>query len=104
MSAHAPGPIRAHAAASIEPISVRVPTAIAMTGLSRSRIYELIASGELRIAKDRRCTLILVDSLREVVASRIVVSEMDAIDPPVDRPATAGNGPKAIPARFRPDR
>lgn len=54
----------------IEPISVRIPTAVAMTGLSRSRIYELIAAGEIRIAKDRRSTLIIVASLREVVRRR----------------------------------
>jgi len=54
----------------IEPISVRIPTAVAMTGLSRSRIYELIAAGEIRIAKDRRNTLIIVASLRETVARR----------------------------------
>lgn len=57
---------------SIEPISVRIPTAIAMTGLSRSRIYELIASGEIQIAKDRRSTLVIVTSLREAVARRLV--------------------------------
>lgn len=57
---------------SIEPISVRIPTAIAMTGLSRSRIYELIASGEIQIAKDRRSTLVIVASLREAVARRLV--------------------------------
>lgn len=59
---------------AIEPISVRIPTAIAMTGLSRSRIYELIASGEIQIAKDRRSTLIIVASLREVVRRRVVGS------------------------------
>ena len=59
------------ACGQIEPISVRIPTAIAMTGLSRSRIYELIASGEIQIAKDRRCTLIIVASLREAVARRL---------------------------------
>lgn len=57
---------------SIEPISVRIPTAVAMTGLSRSRIYELIACGEIQIAKDRRSTLIIVASLRETVRRRIV--------------------------------
>ena len=56
----------------IEPISVRIPTAIAMTGLSRSRIYELIACGEIEIAKDRRSTLIIVASLREAVRRRVV--------------------------------
>lgn len=43
-----------------------------MTGLSRSRIYELIATGELQIAKDRRSTLILVASLRDIVARRVI--------------------------------
>jgi hypothetical protein len=57
---------------TIEPISVRIPTAIAMTGLSRSRIYELIACGEIEIAKDRRSTLIIVASLREAVRRRVV--------------------------------
>ena len=56
----------------IEPISVRIPAAVAMTGLSRSRIYELIATGELQIAKDRRSTLILVASLRDVVTRRMI--------------------------------
>ncbi|MEO6218616.1 MAG: excisionase [Sphingomonas sp.] len=51
---------------------MRIPTAIAMTGLSRSRIYELIATGELRIAKDRHSTLILVESLRDAVARRVI--------------------------------
>jgi len=41
-----------------------------MTGISRSRIYELIASGEIKIAKDRRSTLIIVASLREAVERR----------------------------------
>jgi hypothetical protein len=41
-----------------------------MTGFSRSRIYELIATGEIKIAKDRRSTLILVASLREAVMRR----------------------------------
>jgi hypothetical protein len=47
-----------------------MPQAIAMTGFSRSRIYELIATGEIKIAKDRRSTLILVASLREALMRR----------------------------------
>lgn len=57
---------------AIEPISVRIPTAVAMTGFSRSRIYELIAAGEIEIAKDRRSTLVVVASLRAAVLRRIV--------------------------------
>jgi len=54
----------------IEPISVRIPTAVAMTGFSRSRLYELIACGEVQIAKDGRCTLVLVASLRAAIKRR----------------------------------
>lgn len=57
---------------AFEPISVRIPMAVAMTGFSRSRIYELIATGEIQIAKDHRSTVILVASLREAVCPRIV--------------------------------
>lgn len=63
---------RSSAESVITPISVRVPQAIAMTGFSRSRLYELIKSGELQIAKDGNCTFILVDSLRTVLERRIV--------------------------------
>ena len=44
-------------------------------------VYELIAAGEIRIAKDRRSTLILVSSLRETVLRRAVdaMSEFSGI-------------------------
>ena len=65
-----------------EPISVRIPMAVAMTGLSRSRLYELIASGEIDIAKDGRTTLIIVDSLRRAVSRQTLErSAQHAIDP-----------------------
>jgi hypothetical protein len=53
-------------------ISVRMPQAVAMTGLSRTRLYQMIKDGELTIAKDGNSTLILVDSLREAIAKRIL--------------------------------
>lgn len=56
--------------APAEPISVRVPEAVRMTGLSRSRIYELMKSGDIRFAKVGSSTLILVDSLRSFVHGR----------------------------------
>lgn len=55
-----------------EPISVRIPVAISMTGLSRSRLYEMIKAGELSIAKDGSSTLIMVDSLRRAIERRRV--------------------------------
>lgn len=49
------------------PISVRIPVAVQMTGISRSKLYELIKSGELQIAKVGSSTLILVDSLERLI-------------------------------------
>lgn len=55
----------------IEPISVRVPDASRMTGLGRSTIYELIASGDIEAAKVGRATVIMVESIRNfLVANR----------------------------------
>lgn len=53
-----------------EPISVRVPEAVRMTGLSRSRLYELMKAGDIRYSKVGRSTLVLVDSLRSFVEER----------------------------------
>lgn len=61
---------------AIEPFSVRIPVAVAMSGLSRSRIYELIAAGEIQVAKDRRSTLVIVESLRAFVAKRVLATSL----------------------------
>jgi excisionase family DNA binding protein len=53
-----------------EPISVRIPEAVRLTGLSRSRIYELMRSGDIEFAKVGSSTLILVESLRSFVQGR----------------------------------
>lgn len=55
--------------ARAEPISVRIPEAVRMSGLSRSRIYELMRSGDIDFAKVGSSTLILVQSLRRFVES-----------------------------------
>ncbi|NYF32518.1 helix-turn-helix domain-containing protein [Sphingopyxis sp. JAI108] len=59
----------------VEPVSVRIPTAVKLTGLSRSTIYNLIRSGDLDTAKVGSVTLIPVDSLRRFVDSRRIKSE-----------------------------
>jgi len=51
-------------------ISVRVPEAGRLTGLSRSRLYELMKAGDIKYKKDRASTLILVESLRAFIESR----------------------------------
>lgn len=49
---------------ALEPITVRVPDAIRMTGLSRSRLYELLRDREIEHIKVGTSTLILVASIR----------------------------------------
>lgn len=64
-------PIRGRGGAPpIEPISVRVPEAARMTGISRSKIYELIASGEIEAAKVGRATVVLVASLKSFLHTK----------------------------------
>lgn len=48
----------------IEPLTVRISTAVQLTGISRSRIYELIESGDLETVKVGRSTLIPYKSLK----------------------------------------
>lgn len=50
-----------------EPLAVRIPDAVRMTGISRSKLYELIASGELDTVKVGRCTLVPMESLRDLL-------------------------------------
>jgi excisionase family DNA binding protein len=56
----------------IEPISVKIPEAVRLSGLSRSRIYELMRSGDIEFAKVGSSTLIPLDSLRQFIRSRLV--------------------------------
>lgn len=51
---------------TLQPLTVRVATAVRITGLSRSRIYELIQSGDLETIKVGRATLIQFRSLRNL--------------------------------------
>mgnify|MGYP002387293070 CR=1 FL=1 len=48
----------------IEPLTVRISTAVQLTGISRSRLYELIQSGDLETVKVGRSTLIPYKSLK----------------------------------------
>lgn len=60
---------KAEQAMVAEPISVKIPEAVRLTGLSRSRIYELMRSGDIEFAKVGSSTLILFESLRQFVES-----------------------------------
>lgn len=52
-----------------KPLAVRVPRAVAMLGISRSKLYELIQSGEIEIVKLGRATLIPVEILARFLES-----------------------------------
>ncbi len=50
-----------------EPIAVRVSEAIRLIGIGRSKLYELIASGDVEVVKIGRCTLIPTASLHALI-------------------------------------
>ena len=54
----------------LERLSVRIPMAIQMTGIGRSKLYELIASGDIETAKVGASTLIIVASLKRLIEAR----------------------------------
>jgi excisionase family DNA binding protein len=56
-----------YASPDLDPLSVRIPTAVKLTGISRSRIYELIQSGDLETVKIGRSTLIPFRCLKALV-------------------------------------
>lgn len=64
---------------ALEPISVKIPEAVRLTGLSRSRIYELMKSGDIQFAKVGSSTLIIVHSLRAFIQSRSAGDERSMI-------------------------
>ena len=53
----------------IEPLTVRISTAVQLTGISRSRLYELIQAGDLETVKVGRSTLIPFRSLKALISS-----------------------------------
>lgn len=53
----------------IEPLTVRISTAVQLTGISRSRLYELIQSGDLITVKVGRSTLIPYKSLKALTGA-----------------------------------
>jgi excisionase family DNA binding protein len=50
-----------------EPISVRVATAVKLTGIPRTTLYELINSGEIETVKIGRSTFIPYRCLRRLI-------------------------------------
>lgn len=51
----------------LEPLTVRIAVAIRLTGIGRSKLYELIKSGEVETVKIGTATLVTMASLRRLV-------------------------------------
>ena len=51
----------------MEPITVRILEAARLTGIGRSKLYELIASGDIETVKVGSCTLIPMASLHGLI-------------------------------------
>ncbi|MDG2535293.1 helix-turn-helix domain-containing protein [Sphingomonas sp. HITSZ_GF] len=51
---------------ALEPIAVRISTAVKLTGICRSTIYELIGDGTIETVKIGRSTFILYPSLKRL--------------------------------------
>lgn len=49
-----------------DPICVRIATAVELTGMGRSTLYELINAGALEVIKVGRSTFIRYDSLKRL--------------------------------------
>lgn len=60
---------RSGAEINLDPLTVRIPTAVRITGLSRSRIYELIQTGDLETVKVGRTMLVRYQSLKALTRS-----------------------------------
>jgi excisionase family DNA binding protein len=56
--------------AAFRPLTVRIREACRLTGIGRSKLYELIATGEIKIIKVGTITLIPIDSLQSFVELR----------------------------------
>lgn len=60
---------RAPRAISVDNLSFTIEGAMSVTGLGKTRLYELIADGKLDARKDGRRTLITGDSIRAYIAN-----------------------------------
>lgn len=54
-----------------ERLTVRIPTAMAMLGLSRSKFYDLMDGGEVATIKVGRARLVVLQSLQDYVTKHM---------------------------------
>lgn len=61
------GAVATHTPPPFAPITVRIPDACRMIGFGRSKLYELIADGQVEVIKLGTVTLIPVASLKVLI-------------------------------------
>ena len=61
-------PVRGDEASAMRPITVRISDACRITGIGRSKLYELIQAGEIATIKVGTITLVPVASLETFLA------------------------------------
>ena len=61
-----PPAIMASSSATLEPITVRIPVAVQLTGIGRSKLHELIKAGKVETVKVGTATLVKAASLRRL--------------------------------------
>lgn len=55
--------------AELEPVTATFPTVTRIYGLSRSELYRRLAGGEIRAVKNGKTVLIVVETVRQYLAS-----------------------------------
>jgi len=61
--------------ASLKPITVTVATALAVTGLGRTKFYELVKAGRIKTVAIGRRTLVVYADLERLVEPAVPPSE-----------------------------
>ena len=56
-------------ASTVDPIAIPIHEATRISGLSRSEIYRRLAAGQVHAVKSGRTTLVMMESLRDHLAS-----------------------------------
>lgn len=67
---------------SIEPISVTVPVAVRITGVTRTKLYEAVRAGKVATYKVGRSRLIDVKSLREFMNNNLAAPPREPLRRP----------------------
>lgn len=84
-------PARAKPTPPFKAVSVRIPTAAAMLGIGRTKLYELISSGEIDLIKIGKVSLIAVGALEAFVERQERASDNSG-----RRPASRGRPRKSF--------